>query len=138
MKHLIRILPLVAAMAMAGLPLRAQEDPPADGKIDEGMTLMQEGAQLLLRGFLDEVEPRLEDLGSRAEELAQDLEPALRMLTEEMAAIVADIASRIDDISNYEAPVFLDNGDIIIRRKPDAPPYVAPDPDAPAQGEVEL
>jgi hypothetical protein len=37
----------------------------------------------------------------------------------------------IDDIGNYEAPVVLDNGDILIKRKPAAPTPLK-------EGEVEL
>ena len=32
----------------------------------------------------------------------------------------------IDDIGNYDMPEFLPNGDIIIRRSPDAPPFTPP------------
>jgi hypothetical protein len=39
-----------------------------------------------------------------------------------------DIMDEVKDWSVYEAPEMLPNGDIIIRRKPDAPPpEVAPD-----------
>jgi hypothetical protein len=135
MTHSLR---LAVILCLAGFPAVAQDDPATDGNIDQGMTLLQEGAQLLLRGLLDEVEPTLDDLGARAEELAQEMEPAFRLLTEEMGPAVAALLSRIDDIRNYEAPVFLENGDIIIRRKPDAPPYAAPEPEPAAPGEIEL
>jgi hypothetical protein len=45
----------------------------------------------------------------------------------------------IDDIGNYEAPVVLENGDILIKRKPAAPaPLPAPPPAPLKEGEVEL
>ena len=40
--------------------------------------------------------------------------PAVAPALEKMMALV-------DDMTNYEMPVMLDNGDILIRRKPDAP-----------------
>ena len=54
----------------------------------------------VLRGLMDEMRPALED--------------AIRMFQSLEA---------IDDPRNYDLPEFLPNGDIIIRRKPDAPPY---------------
>lgn len=65
-----------------------------DGPLREGLSLMEEGARLLFRGLLDE------------------LEPALR-----------DLEGLIDDLSAYHPPEILPNGDIIIRRKvPLTPP----------------
>lgn len=44
-----------------------------------------------------------------------------------------DTLERIDSLEHYERPEVLPNGDIVIRRKPDAPPLPeAPAPDAPA------
>jgi hypothetical protein len=125
-------------LCLAALPVLGQDADPPAGDMDQGMTLMQEGAQLLLRGLLDEVEPRLDEFGAQAQELAEELGPAFRLMTEEMGTAVAALLARIDDVRNYEAPVFLENGDILIRRKPDAPPYEAQPEDAAPQGEIEL
>lgn len=57
-----------------------------------------------LRGLLDSVKPRLEDM--------------FEML---------GVLEQIDSPANYEKPVILPNGDILIRRSPDAPEW---DPDA--------
>jgi len=113
------ILPLTA------LAPAAQE---AEGDADDGFSLMEEGAKLFLRGLLDEVEPAIEEM----ESFAGEVEPALRSFADELGPALAQLMSMIDEIGNYEAPEVLPNGDIIIRRRPDAPPYVAP------QGEVEL
>lgn len=44
-----------------------------------------------------------------------------------------DTLERIDSLEHYERPEMLPNGDIVIRRKPGAPPLPeAPAPDAPA------
>ena len=56
-----------------------------------------------------------------------------------MAPVLKDLAVLVDDLGNYETPRRLENGDIVIRRKPGAPspPPIGenlrdfPDPDAP-------
>ena len=119
MKQLV----LATAIALAAAPVAAQStDAP------EGRDLIEEGAKLLLRGLLNEAEPAIREL----QDLAQNVGPAMQMLREEMGPALAEIMSRIDDIGNYESPEILPNGDIVIRRDPTAPPYVAPN------GELEL
>lgn len=66
--------------------------------------------------------PNEEELKSFSER-AQDM---LRRFTDELAPMVERLQSLIDDISAYEAPEMLPNGDIIIRRKPEAPPASPP------------
>ena len=55
------------------------------------MQCVRQGAQLLFRGLLAEMEPAIRDL-----------------------------EGAIDNLNAYHAPEVLPNGDIIIRRKPDA------------------
>lgn len=99
---------LTFALCLAAAPLAAQEAAPADpAPEDEGLSLMQRGAELLLRGLMDEVEPGL-----------RDMEQALRLMEPELRALV----DMVGDLRNYEAPEKLPNGDILIRRKADAPP----------------
>lgn len=95
---------------------------PALAQDEDGFSLMDEGARLFLRGLMAEIEPTLDDL----EGMARELEPAMRDLAEQMGPALALLLARIDDIGNYDAPVVLENGDILIRRSPDAPPYVTP------------
>lgn len=74
----------------------AAEEPRGD--MGEGLGLMEQGARLLLRGLMAEIEPALREF-----------------------------EGVIDDLSAYHAPEILPNGDIILRRKvprtpdPDAP-----------------
>jgi hypothetical protein len=111
MKKLLLIL-----MLSAPLPALAQEAP--NGDVDEGLSLLEQGAQMLLRGMMSEMEPALNDM---AEALAE-AEPMLR-----------DMLAMMDDLTNYHPPEIMPNGDIILRRK--LPGEVAPPlPD----GEVEL
>jgi putative sigma-54 modulation protein len=46
---------------------------------------------------------------------------------EDMYAAIDKLMAMVDDITNYQAPEMLENGDIIIRRKPDAPPVQPPE-----------
>lgn len=110
MKHLI--VATTTALALSVAPATAQET-------EEGLDLMEEGAKLLLRGLMSEMEPALKEL----EDFAQDVGPAMQMLADEMGPALAKVLNSIDDISNYDAPEVLPNGDIIIRRRADAPPY---------------
>jgi hypothetical protein len=136
MKHLHRSLPVVCLIAcLAAGPVRAEDAPAApQSDMDEGFSLLEEGAKLLFRGFLNEMGPALDEMQGGIEEAAREMGPALRQLL-----------ALVDDVRNYEAPERLPNGDVIIRRRADAPP--PPElPQAPAaptdkpapEGEIEL
>ena len=109
MKHIPLILCLIAS------PVAAQDVAPTDD-LDQGFSLLQEGAKLLLRGMVTQMEPALDDMAQAWGEAQPKL---------------MDLLALIDDVSNYSAPEMLENGDIIIRRKP-------PLPEPPAEGEIEL
>jgi len=113
MKQLI--IPLALTVTLA-LPAHAQDD----GDMDQGFDLMEEGARLLLRGLLSEMDPALEEL----KDLAEEVGPQMRLFAEEMGPALAALLEKVDDLTHYEAPELLPNGDIIIRRRPDAPLYV--------------
>ena len=113
MRHLLIPLALIATLAQ---PAIAQDD----GDMGEGIDLMEEGARLLLRGLLSEMDPALEEL----KDLADEMGPAMRLFAEEMGPALAELMAQVDDLTHYQAPEFLPNGDIIIRRRPDAPEYV--------------
>lgn len=98
-----RILPVCAAVMLASAPVLGGEGEPT---AEEGFSLLEEGAKIILRSFLDEVEPSLKDLQKGLDGAMQDLAPALR-----------DLADMMGDLRNYHAPERLPNGDIIIRRK---------------------
>jgi hypothetical protein len=95
------IAPLVFWLFAA--PCVAQEAvPPPPGEVEEGFSLMEEGAKLLFKGLMSSMEPAMEDMGRALTEM----EPALK-----------DLMALMGDIQNYNAPEMLENGDIIIRRK---------------------
>ena len=95
MKHVIFMLMIAAA------PLRAEVTPVPDDA-GKGLSLMQQGAELLFNHMLSKVEPEL-----------QNMAEALRQAQPKINEILA----MIDDIQNYHAPEKLPNGDIIMRRK---------------------
>lgn len=94
---------------------------------EEGPTLMERGMQLFFEGLLDEMEPAIEGF----EDMTRDIGPALRDMIDQMGPAFASLLEQVDDLSNYEPPAMLPNGDIIIRRKPDAPEL----PEVPQVGE---
>ena len=113
MKHVVLMLMLMA------LPVQAQEAPaplPPESGVEEGVDLLQRGMRSILDGLFTEMQPAIDEMG--------------RALTE-MKPMADQLFKLIDDIGNYEAPVVLDNGDILIRRKPAAPEPLK-------EGEVEL
>lgn len=92
------------------LPAAAQE---REGDMGEGVDLLGEGARLLFRGLVDEMQPALRNLARDLRELDWN-------------------GIRIEDLDDYHGPEVLPNGDIILRRKgPDAP-------DIPDGDEIEI
>ncbi|SLN31044.1 hypothetical protein ROJ8625_01403 [Roseivivax jejudonensis] len=125
---------LFAAWATAAVPVSgpalAQATEP--GSEEDGLSLMERGAELFFRGVIDEMQPALRELRA----LAEDLGPELRDFVSAMGPALRDLLEEVEDWSAYEAPEILDNGDIIIRRKPDAPPLDTTEPDP--QDSIEL
>lgn len=110
-------------LALSAAPVWAEETSPKP-EVEEGFSLMEEGAKLLLKGLMAEMEPALDEMGKALSEM----QPALKDLQPKMLELLA----LVDDLTNYQAPERLENGDILIRRKPDAPaPPPLPDTTAP-------
>lgn len=93
---------LALALVLSAPPLAAQEDSPRTPNPDlaEGAELLSEGFRKLFRGLVGELEPA----GEAAEQGWNDL------------------IDWLGDLSAYEAPERLPNGDIVIRRKEPLPP----------------
>ena len=127
MRHLLAA---ALALPLATAPVLAQE---AEPETDEGFSLMEEGARLIFRDLLNEMGPALDEM----EGFAEDVQPALRQFAEEMGPALAQLMHLIDEVGYYTPPEVLPNGDIIIRRRDDAPPYVAPE-EPRDNGEIEL
>jgi len=99
-------LPFVLSAALA-MPAAAQQDDTS------GFNLMEEGARLLFRGLMQEMEPALKEL----EGLSSEMELALRGFAENMGPGLKDLLEQVEDFSKYHPPEIMPNGDIIIRRK---------------------
>ncbi|MFW8593492.1 hypothetical protein [Cribrihabitans neustonicus] len=130
------VLPAVILAALAA-PLSAQETGGAPDGGGNGSGLMQRGAEMFWEGLRKEMAPALEEFQG----LMQEVGPTLGAFLSEMGPALAEIAREVEDWSVYELPEKLPNGDIIIRRKPDAPkPEAEPDtgPGAGPDGGVPL
>ena len=102
-----RIAHALAVLLIATAPAAGQSGgEPDDKSAEEGLSLLEEGARIILRSMIGEVEPALKDLHEEMGRALAEMEPAFR-----------DLAAMIGDIRNYHAPEMLPNGDIIIRRK---------------------
>jgi len=88
-----QILTLVLLFALAA-PATAQEDGERDS-LREGWGLLSEGSRLILEGLADEMRP---------------------VMDEHVLPFIAELMDLIDDVTMYEMPERLPNGDIIIRR----------------------
>lgn len=106
--HIRPSLLLLACLAAGAAPLPARADPPAPPEADGGGILPNE--------------EELRELGDMAERM-------LRRFGERMEPMAERLRALVDDLDAYEAPEMLPNGDIIIRRKPDAPPPEPSDDD---------
>lgn len=103
---------LILCLMLTATPLLAQES-----DVEKGSDLLEEGAKLLLRGLLSEVEPELDDMAKALDEAAPKIQ---------------ELMGLIGDIRNYHAPEVLPNGDILIRKK--TPAEIAGE----EKGEIEL
>lgn len=115
-------LALALALALSALPAAAQQAPETPFQMPRaddpapGAPSDEAPAGSVLEGFLmelfDRAQPHLEGL-------AEDMGG----LMEEYRPMLDDLGRLMDDIGNYELPPErLANGDILIRRKPGAPP----------------
>ncbi|MDF0600160.1 hypothetical protein P1J78_05400 [Psychromarinibacter sp. C21-152] len=104
----------MASAALCALLFAAPVQAQDENELSEGLGLLEEGSRMLLRGLLNEMEPAME-------EMSDELRRAL------------------GNLSAYEAPEILPNGDIIIRRKEPLEPDMDEDlPEVGEDGEVEL
>jgi hypothetical protein len=125
------------------LPAAAQDQPAppaappavppmvAPDPLDEGLSLLEQGARSLLRGLAEDFAPGLDEMRRSLDAMKPALEDmgtalaGLRPMAESLLALM-------DDIGNYQPPELMPNGDILIRRKPGLP---LPPPGA---GEIDL
>lgn len=120
------------ALILAAGPAFAQETAPSPEPEADGFSLMEEGMKLVMRGVMTEMEPALDEM----EKALTEMEPHLK----ELGPKIHQLMALIDDIRNYDAPVMLPNGDILIRRNVPLLPKMEPqsDPQPGPNGEIEL
>ena len=126
MRWIILPLSLLAAPAFAeeGMPGLPPDDGDTGGaQVQDGMDLLGLGLQTLLQGFATEMQPHLDEMGQALEKM----KPMLIQLSELMK-----------NADQYEMPVMLENGDILIRRKPAPPPGAPPQEEPEAGGQIDL
>lgn len=117
MKH---ILSLAFALTLLSVPATAQDD--------DAPSLMQRGAEMFFEGLRKEMAPAMDNL----QELMEQAGPSMLNFMTEMGPAFTELLDEVQDWSVYSAPEILPNGDIIIRRKPDA------DPENPTDGEIDI
>ena len=108
----------LAALLLAPLPAQAQTpyeppmaDEPRQQQDEDPADLIGRGMGMLFDKLWSEAGPDLNRLG-------EDMSGTLSRL----APVLKDLAVLVDDLGNYEKPQRLENGDIVIPRKPGAPP----------------
>ena len=92
-------------------PPLADESAPGTGDAEDGASLIERGMGMLFEDLMTNIGPELDGISNNLAGALNQLGPA-----------VSDLSVLVDDISNYQTPERLENGDIIIRRKPGAPP----------------
>jgi hypothetical protein len=123
---------LLLALCLVSAPAFAEDAPTVPPAEDEGFSLMEEGMKLVMRGMMSEMQPALDEMGKALDEM----EPHLKELGPKLQQLIA----LIDDIQNYDAPVMLPNGDILIRRTAPLVPKMTPqsEPQPGPNGDIEL
>lgn len=114
------IIPVFALSVLAAPVVADDVAPVPEPEIGEGLNLMEEGAKLLLRGLLSEMDPAISEL----QEFAEEMGPRMQLFAQEMGPAFAELMAQVDDFAHYAPPEFMPNGDIIIRRRDDAPEFV--------------
>jgi len=119
MRHVI----LLTGVLSLATPALAQDE---DDGVRGGLGLLGEGSRMILEGLLEDMRPMLDEVQPFFEE--------------EVVPMLERMGEIVDDLSYYELPERLPNGDIIIRRSPGAPPWgeEAPLPEIGEDGAVEL
>lgn len=100
----------------------------------DGLSLMERGAQLLMEGLMQEMEPALDNL----KELADEFGPALESFSTQMGPALRGLLADVEDWSVYHPPEMLDNGDIIIRRKVPTEDEMTPEVQAEPEEQIDI
>lgn len=119
---------MMLALCLIATPALAEDPPVAPAPEDDGFSLMEQGMKLILKGMVSEMEPALSEM----DQALQALEPSLTELGPKLMMLM----SLIDEVGNYDMPIKLPNGDILIRRNAPLVPLDEPQPGL--NGEIDL
>jgi len=86
------------------------------------------GGLAVMPAYGGSAEPGDRPLSERLDEIFRDLMEQMKPALDELLETLK-VLEGIDDFEYYQRPEILPNGDIIIRRREDAPPYQHPLPD---------
>jgi len=108
-------LPLIACLI--ALPAAAQETEPQEPPEDSAPLLpfLEQFGKDLMRDFQQEIAPDLERMMER-------MGPEMERLMAPMLPRLQELGETLGGLTQYELPEILPIGDIMIRRKKDAPP----------------
>jgi hypothetical protein len=120
------LLPL--AFLAAATPALAQDEP-------SGFDLIGEGAGQILQGLAAEAAPAIDGLTGGLPDWGAEVFPTVTAIVSDLGPGFFDVFREVDSLANYEAPTIQANGDILIRRSPDAPAWASPAAEAASQAE---
>lgn len=116
-------LPAVLAIALSPTGAIAQDAPWQMPRADDAPPPGESRRYELPRSESGPLDDFFNDLLSRAQPHLEGLARDMTGLIQDYRPVLDDLATLIDDMGNYDLPPErLPNGDIIIRRKADAPP----------------
>jgi hypothetical protein len=115
--RLLTLAVLAASVAATSAP--AQDEP-------SGFDLIGEGAGQILQGLASEAAPAIDGLTQGLPEWGAEVVPTVTAIVSDLGPGFFDVFREVDSLANYEAPAIQPNGDILIRRSPDAPAWDPP------------
>lgn len=86
----------------------------------------------------DAPDPLFETLKKQLEALTDEARNSALGLFGDLAPLLESFGATLDDLSNYERPIILPNGDILFRRKLTAPALPDPPPAGVEEGSTDL
>ena len=111
---------ILALSLTLAAPVLAQDATP-EAEPEQGRPL-----DSILEMFIDRTEEAMREMVEGIEpdlnQLLQKMEPEMQRLMGQILPELQALSELVGGIDNYEMPEVLPNGDIIIRRKDDAPP----------------
>lgn len=103
---------LTLGALVPGTALHAQDASSTGSATGEGISLIEQGAKMLLEELMGQLGPTLNEMGQTLNEVG----PALEEMGPELRGKVAQLLATMGDLRNYGTPQVQPNGDILIPR----------------------